>query len=246
MPSEKDADEAVRKLRAGLSESSEGAQIQAVRAALLTRHERVIRTAAVALTAGSERLRIATALALGECDHPVSVELLAAALAPNAEYPPVTAAIASALGTLEWEFAAPALHELLRKMGDEDIRRAGPEIFAAIGRIGSASSVDPLLDFLHRVQTPKQKAWEDAPLLIKAAREALRRITGGKPEILSYFEDWWEENRAHLTANARRIWWLRETHERVDLGPGEKPPAGAFFVHAKLVEKAPEPKKKKP
>lgn len=245
LPTDKDADEAVRKFKEAVADAGEDGQIQALRDALQVKHERVVRALAPFLSSGSEKGRIALALALGDVDLPASAEVLVAGLSPNTKTPSVLAAAASSLGKLGWESSTPALHDLVRKVADPEIRKAIPDILAALGQIGSAGSVDPLVDLLTKVTGQKKNPWPNTDEIAKAARDALRAITGGDASKRLEFEDWWRANKAALVSNARKTWWSRRTHERIDVGPGERAPADAVFVRARLVEPPPETDAKK-
>lgn len=236
LPTDKDAEEALKKLKAAVAEPAEDAQIRGIREALRTNHEKVIRAVANALVSGPERVRIGAALALGDTDNPASAEMLAAAISANAKTGAVLAALATALGRLEYEGSAAALHDLVKRVGETEVREAIGEILDALGRIGSVSSVDPLADLLIRVAGPRRNPWPERGRILQGTKDALRAITGHAVTTRDEFEEWWKANKAGLVAGARRTYWSKKTHERAEAGPGEKPPADSVFVHARLVE----------
>jgi len=237
IPTDKDADAAVKKLKEDLSASNaDDAKIAAVKEALKTSHERVIKTSGELLSDPSDRVKVGVALAIGDTDHPASADMLHAALTTYQKKPMVCAAVAQALGDLGWEASAPRLNELVTKVGDPDIRPALPDVMKAIGAIGSVSSIDCLVDLLKKLQTARRNPWPNEGELIKAAQGALRAITGGDVGKGADFEDWWKTVKAASLAGAKTTWWSKKTHERVTLAIGEKAPADSLAVGVRITD----------
>lgn len=242
-PTDKEVDEALQKLKAALAESGEEGQIDALREALQIRHEKIIKAVGSILTSGTEKVRIGAALALGDVDHPASVDALIAAVSPNTKTATVLAAIAESLGKLGWEKGVAPLHELVKKVGDDVVRDALPQVLAALGQIGSPASVDPLYDFLRKLKGPRRDPWPNTNELIRAGEQALKAVTGGDASKINEFDDWWKDNKGSLTANAKKTYWVKKTAERVTVGPGERAPADSLLLGTRLVEPA-QPKEK--
>lgn len=242
-PTDKEAEEALEKLKTALADSGEQGQIDALREALQVKHEKVIKAVGQLLGTGSEKVRIGAALALGDVDHPASVDVLAAAISANMKTASILAAIAQSLGKLGWEKGAGPLHELVKKVGDDIVRDALPDVLAAIGQIGSPTSVDPLYDFLRKLKGPRRDPWPNTNELIRAGEQAIKAVTGGDASKINEFDDWWKENKASLTANAKKTYWLKKTYERVTVAPGEKAPADSMLLGTRMVEPA-QPKEK--
>ena len=83
LPGEKDAEAAVRDMRAAFAGATPEKRVEAIREALRTPHERVIRAVGDVFDSASEgeTVRIGAAAALGDLDHPASVDVLLRALA---------------------------------------------------------------------------------------------------------------------------------------------------------------------
>src|SRR2546426_321676 len=146
VPTEKDGEAAVRKLKDEWGKSSIDGKIAAVQEALKTEHEKVIKTVGEMLVAEADPVRIATAAALAGVDHPASADVLVAAVTPNLRREEVLPAILKAIGELGWQSPAGKLNELLTKVADPDVRAALPSVIATLGQLGSAASIDPLMD----------------------------------------------------------------------------------------------------
>jgi HEAT repeat protein len=237
IPTDKDAEAAVKTLKEALGASNaDDSKIAAVKEALKTCHERVIKASGELLNDPSDRVKVGVALAIGDTDHPASVDMLHAALTAHLKKPMVLAAVAQALGELGWEASAPRLNELVTKVGDADIRPALADVMKAIGAIGSVSSIDCLVDLLKKLQGPRRNPWPNEGELIKAAQGALRAITGGDAGKGSDFEDWWKTVKAASLAGAKTTWWSKKSHERVTLAVGEKPPADSIAVGVRVTD----------
>ncbi len=231
-----DPEETLRTLKAALGKEDAAGRLAAVQKALETPHERVIRAVGELLASETEELRIGAAVALAETDHPVSPEVLLRALAPNERRPEVVAALCAALAELGWQSACPALEGLLKRAGVAEVREILPPVLEALGQLGSASSIDPLLDLLRLFEGPRRAPWKGEAELRRKADAALQAITGYAGRNSRDVEDWWKANRGSLQAGARRTWWMKKTGERVETGSADKAPADAILVATRLVE----------
>jgi hypothetical protein len=248
-PTDAEADTALRTLKDELAKRGIEGRVIAIKEALKTPHEKVIKAIAEPLTKDVETVRIPAAHALAEVDHPVCVEVLVEAIPANLARPEVMNAISAALGTLGWATASGPLNELVKKVGDADVRAILPGVVHAIGEIGSPSSVEGLADFLVRVQGPQRNPWPNEGAIVKAAETALRAITGVDHRRGIDWLEWWKGHQADLLPKAKRIYWSRKTHERTNVSPGEKAPEDSVLVVARLTDVpaagAAEAKKKK-
>lgn len=248
--SDKEADEAVRTYRTALAGADAAGRRLAAQQALETAHERVIKAVADLLTGDVEDVRIGVAAALAEVDHPASVDVLVHALGPNEKRPEVVAALCAALVELGWQSACPALEALLRRVGAEEVREILPPVLDALGRLGSATSIEPLLDLIRVFEGPRRAPWKGEKGLQRKAEEALAAVAGYAAKNTREFDDWWKANRPSLLAGARKIWWSKKTGERLETSSADKGPAEALLVSTRLTDppaagRAPKPKKKK-
>ncbi|MHC4607678.1 MAG: HEAT repeat domain-containing protein [Planctomycetota bacterium] len=222
VPTKRDAERAVEAYKEAIKDPWAPKRVEAARVALQTHHEKVIRAVGDALLHDTEQVKKGVAGQLGHVDHPVSVDVLAASIEANREAPEVLKLIAQSLGRLKWEKGAKPLHALLKRHGEEHIRKILPQVISALGVIGSASSVDPLIDFL-RV-TEGRKPWPEINDLKHRTDLALRSITSGDRKEAKDWVKWWRKNRKELQANARVVYWSKKTHKRTELGRKDKAP----------------------
>ncbi len=251
LPKDKDADAAVKKLKETAAEASDDAKIAAIQEALVVRHETVVRAVVSMIASETERVVIGGVLALGDTDHPVAAELLAKMVVSRVKQAPVLAALCSALGKLGWQNGVGPLVEVVKKVGDADVRPVVPEALNALGQIGSTSGVDAAIDLLRKLDGRGRDPWRNEGELRQAANNALRAMIGGDGANRSLeWDTWWRDNRQKLAAQAKTTWWVKSTMQRATTGPGEKPPADALAVVTRVVDPQPEQqprgKKKKP
>ncbi len=238
-PTDKDAEAAVKAFKdaAGGSNVSDDNKIAAAKEALKVRHERVIKTAGELLADPSDKVRVAVALALSETDHPASVDMLMAALAANEKRPMTLAAIAKGLGTLAFETAAPKLNEYVKRVGDDEIRAALPDVMNALGAIGSLTSIDAITNLLHKLEGPRRNPWGNEGELLKTARAALNAITGiAESGKVNEWENEWKAAKANALAGAKITYWNKKTQERATVGSTEKPPADSIIVNVRVTD----------
>ena len=238
-PTDKDAEAAIKvfKEAAGAANVSDDNKITAAKEALKVRHERVIKTVGELLNDPSDKVRVAIALALSEADHPAAVDVLSAALAANEKRPMTLAAVAKGLGTLAFEAAAPKLNEYVKRVGDDDIRAALPDIMNAMGAIGSLTSIDALTGLLHKLEGPRRNPWGNEGELLKACRAALNAITGiSESGKVNDWEDQWKAAKAGAMAGAKTTYWNKKTQERTTIGSTEKAPADSIIVNVRITD----------
>jgi hypothetical protein len=236
VPADADADRAVAAWRAACAGAMEDARIAALKTALETPHEKVLRAVAEVFTADTEKVRLAAAPAFGEVDHPAAVDALVAALLANYRRPEVLKVLLDALAELGWQRACPALEKLVAQVAAEDVREVLPEVLELLGKLGAVSSIGPLCDLLRKIEGPKKSGWSNERRLHDRALSALAAITGMPFRKGADCEDWWRSNAAALKPTALRVYWLPKTHERVAVAPHEKAPADAVLVWSRLTE----------
>ncbi|MHC4607675.1 MAG: HEAT repeat domain-containing protein, partial [Planctomycetota bacterium] len=216
-------------------EKEEAARIAAIEQAVRTRHDKIIRAIGNALLHDTDNVRIAAAKALGTADHPTSVDVLVAALEVNRKKPDVLQAIAAALGALGWQKGALALHVLLENPGEANVRESLEAIVDALGSIGSASSVEPLIDLL-ALTRGRRRLGRNVERRINAA---LAAITGGDKDDAKSWKEWWKGNKNRLFEVSKSIYWSKKTYERTEVPRGEKAPKDALLVVVRLVDPPP-------
>jgi len=247
-PTDKEAEESLKVLKEELAQRGIEGRISAIKEALKTSHEKVIHAMAAPLGKDVEPVRIATAQALADVDHPASAEVLVEAIPGNLSRPEVMNAISAALGDLGWQSAAGPLNTLVKRVAEVDVRAILPGVVHALGEIGSASSVDFLIDFLIQVQGPRRNAWPNEGAIVRAAETALHAITGAEHKRGLDWQEWWKAQQANLLSKAKRVYWIRKTQERTLVTVGEKAPEDSVLVMSRIADppvSAKEPKKKK-
>ncbi len=232
--SDKDAEEAIKKMKASFEGASIEKRAAAVQEALGVEHEKVIRAVGEVFFREPNPVRVAAARALGEVDHPASVEVLLKALPANQNRAEVMPEIVKALGKLGYQSACPALHEYVKRVGDPDVRLFLPDVVEALGRLGSATSIDPLVDLLRKMETGR-RAWVNEGELIRVTERALRAITGQDFRRALDWDNYWRQNSEFLKAGMIRTYWIRKTQLREDVSGAEKAPPDSVLVAARLV-----------
>ena len=250
VPTDAEGEAAARKLREEAAKASIEGKISAIHEAVKTEHEKVLKAVGEMLLTEADSVRIAAAGALATADHPVSVDVLVAALSPNLRREEVVTAIFKAIGELGWQSAVKPLNDLLPKVGEPDFRIILPGAIAALGQLGSLSSVDPLLELLMKLENgARRNPWPNEGAMRRNAEEALRQITGQSLNGVANWEPWWRANKDGLPAKLIRVYWLRKTQDRQQVAPGEKTPPESILVAARLHpasgETSPVAKKKK-
>lgn len=239
VPSEKDAEAAVRDMRAAFAGATPENRVKAIRQALRTPHERVIKAVGDVFDSASEgeTVRIGAAAALGELDHPSSVDVLLRALAVNGRRPAVVDAVLASLVKLQWQTACPPLESMVKQVATADVRAELPRFIEVLGALGSPSSVEPLQAVLRVLTAPgtKRPEWPEARELQRSVEGALRAITGAADiRRAEEWEPWWKQNRPILLPQAHKVYWIRKTRQRVELLSEERPPADAVLVWVRI------------
>ena len=235
VPTDKEGEAAAHRLREEAAKASIEGKISAIHEAIKTEHERVIKVIGEMILTEADPVRIAGARALGTADHPASADSLIAALAANLQREEVMPEICKAIGELGWQNAAKPLNDLLPKVGEPEIRTVLPEVIAALGQLASTSSVEPLMELLMKLENgARRNPWPNEGAMRRNAEEALRQITGQSFRSVTEWEPWWRANKDSFPARLTRIFWVRKTQDRVDIAPGEKTPADALLVAARL------------
>jgi HEAT repeat protein len=223
----------------------------------LAKHKCALSVGALAPLLESENpaLRIAAAHALGGMDHPKAVESIVAALPTNESTKDVLEALIRALEKLDWESGAEPLNALLVKYHDKGLVDEMKSIVQALGSIGSASSVEPLLHLLEHAEMEAQggrvgKVRSTANPKLKAlegpVRAALQSITGGSEPNYRKWKEWWQANRERLTESAILVYRCKLTGKRWEQKAGEamacpnheKPEKDGQLVKARIRSRA--------
>jgi HEAT repeat protein len=231
---EKDAEDALKKMRADFDGASIEKRVAALQEALKIEHEKVIRVMGDIFVKEPNPIRVAAAKALAEVDHPASVEVLLKVMPANQNRMEVMPEILKALGELGYQSACPALHEYVKKVGDPDVRAFLPEVIEALGQLGSLASVDPLVDIIRKMEGGRRNPWANEGALRGGADRALQAILGQNFNRSLDWDNYWRQNEAFLKAGLTRTYWLKKTQQRIDAGSLEKVPADAVLVAARL------------
>ncbi len=209
--------EAFRLAYKGGAESGRSAAV-----GLLTKHpcSKSVDALAPMLTAETDAVRIAAAKVLGGYDLPKAMEVVAGAVPPNSQRHEVLEALAKALETLDWEAGAETLNAILPKHHDKDVLNTMHVLVPVLGKIGSASSVEPLIKLLEhaenegkRVRAAGVRAAGNPQMLALEGpiRKALQEITGGSEPTADKWDDWWKVNRERLLAGATLVYRCKAT-----------------------------------
>jgi HEAT repeat protein len=178
----------------------------AVLKGLLGKDEAVVRSAAARALGGFEDHRKEAAVALLN------------ALGPNAREPGALAAILEAIGKVGDASNAPTLHRFF----DEREPMVARASYAATAQIGSPASVDPLIEYLKKLETKAvakpgsvdanpngsgvivsgdYALRQRAEKLIPEVNQALAKITGQAFGTAKDWQAWWSRNRAGFKPN---------------------------------------------
>jgi HEAT repeat protein len=252
VPTDKDGEAAVRKLKEECAKATIDGKIAAIQEAARTEHDKVLKAIGEMLLNEADPVRIAAATALGGADHPASADALAAAVLPNLRREEVLPAILKAIAELGWQTPAGRLNDLLNKVADADVRTVLPAVCETLGKLGSPSSMDPLMDLLMKLENGgRRNPWPNEGPMRREAESALRAITGMDLRRVSDWQPWWSANQEVLRQKMTRSFWVKKTQDRVDIAPTEKAPADAVLAASHLPgfssssESAPAVRKKK-
>ena len=224
--SKEDPEECKKALEAFRAQYKSGAELaRASAVGSLSKHNcpKSVDALSQMLTGEADTVRIAAAKTLGGFDSPKAVEAVAGAVPANSQRHEVLEALAKALETLDWEIGAETLNPLLAKHHDKDVLETLHVVVPVLGKIGSPSSVEPLIKLLEHAENegkrvraagiraagnPKMQALE-APV-----RKALQEITGATEANADKWDDWWKANRDRLLAGATVVYRCRATGKR--------------------------------
>lgn len=230
---DEEAEAALTVFKKAMTSDLVSAQMAAVREVAKVRHERIIRAIVPYLRSPHQDVATSTALQLVELDHPLSADSLVAAIAPNDKRPVVLGAIFNSLGKLGYESAAAPLVTLLDKSNEDGWKKVLEEGIDAIGHIGSAKAVDPILDWRRKTASGGWGGGRRGPggggpggggKLWAATDRALKSITGGDEETTADWEKWWKINRVDLQAAATVTYRCKISWERFDGTVGKRAP----------------------
>ena len=235
VPTDKDGEQALRKFKEDCAKATIELKIVAIQEAVKTEHEKVLKAIGEMMLNEADPVRVAAAAALGGADHPASAEALTAAVLPNIRREEVIPAILKAIAELGWQGAAGRLNDLVSKVGEGDVRAVLPAVVETLGKLGSPSSIDPLIDLLLKLENVGRKnPWPNEGQLRREAESALRAITGMDFRRAVEWQPWWTTNQEILRQKMSRTFWLKKTQDRVDLSPTEKAPADSVLVASRL------------
>lgn len=221
---DEEAEAALTKFKKDVAAELASVQMAALKEVAKVRHEKVVRAIGPYLRSNHADVATSAAIQLGELDHPVSSELLVQAIFPNEKRPVVLGALFTSLGKLGYEGASGTLVGLLGKANEDGWKKPLEEAMNAVGRIGSVSAVDPLLDWRKR---QPGGGWggrwggggggnQGTGRIWSAVDRALKSITGGDEETTAEWEKWWKANRGDLLAGATTTYRCKLTWERYD------------------------------
>jgi HEAT repeat protein len=205
---------------------------RAAAASSLSKHvcPKAVDALAQLLAAEADTVRIAAAKTLGGFDLPKAVEALASAVPANSQRHEVLEAIAKAIETLDWEVGAESLNPLLGKHHDKDVLETLHVVVPVLGKIGSPTSVEPLIKLLEhaenegkRVRAAGVRAAGNPKMLALEApiRKALQEITGATEATADKWDDWWKANRERALAGATPVYRCKAIGKRWAQKAGE-------------------------
>jgi hypothetical protein len=155
---------------------------------------------------------------------------VANAVAPNVKDHEVLEGLANAIEDLDWEVGATILNPLLKKHDDKVILEALHVIVPMLGKLGSESSVEPLIKLLEHAENEgkrvkaggKRYTGNQKLAALKAPIDkALQAITGGNEASADKWGDWWKANRERLIAASTVVYRCKATGKRWGQKAGE-------------------------
>ena len=234
VPSEAQVETAWRKLKEECVKTEVPARVAAVKDALQTHHERIIKAMEELLKGDSDPVRLAIAETLVTVDHPASADVLFTSLASNYKKTDVAKAILKSLGELGYESQVSRLNGLLDRYGDGEVQPIMCEIVGTVAAIRNLSSVDPLLNLLSKIEKPTGKAASNEEAVRREVEVALNIILGEDFTKVADWKQWWTAYKPDLQAMVLKTYWVRKTQARVQVKPGEKAPADSILVWTRL------------
>jgi len=234
VPTEVQVDAAWRKLKEECARTEVPARVAAVKESLQTHHEKIIKALEELLNGDSDPVRMAIAETLVTVDHPASADLLTAGLASNLKKPEVTKALLKSIGELGYQTSVTKLNDLMGRYGDGDVQAVMPEIIATVGALRSLNSVDPLLALLARLEARSGKAAMNEEACRREVEVALNGLLGEDFKKVADWKQWWTAYKEDLRGMVLRTYWVKATHQRVQVKPGERAPADSVLVWSRL------------
>ena len=215
---------AIEEFRAAYRSADEDARVRAVDLLAGKGGARAVPVLSDLLGSGTERVRVAAARALGAYDDAAAVEAVGRALETNAKSTKIVDALVRALEEIDRESGAALLHALVRKHDRPEMFDAMAGVLRTIGKIGSAGSVEPLLDLLrHAEKESADTKMEDGRVVPGSARhvelqlaiqKSLREATGGRETRAKLWDAWWTENAKALLAARTYVFRCPDTGQR--------------------------------
>ncbi len=213
-------DDPIDQFKVDYKNEDPNARAQAVSRLGEARSRKVLALLGKHLRKDAEVVRMAAASALGGYKEESSkaLSLLAGALAPNAKWPQVQAAILDAMGVLQEEKASKVINRLFQ---EKEIIVAEAAIGAA-KNLRSKSSISPLIEAYVKMEkdagvskgntqkiggpyipnSSRTKSNRDDKdrnkTLMKAVSDALQSLTGQKFKAGSDWKSWWKKNGARF------------------------------------------------
>jgi hypothetical protein len=234
VPTETQVDAAWRKLKEECAKTEVPARVAAVKEALQTHHEKIIKAMEELLKGDSDPVRMTIAETLVTVDHPASADVLIACLAPNYKKPDIAKTILKSIQELGYESAATKLNDLLGRYGDGEIQPIMPEIVGTVAAIRSLTSVDPLLTLLAKLEARTGRAQPNEEAVKREVEVALNIILGEDFTKVADWKQWWTAYKPDLQGMVLRTYWIRKNHQRTQMKPGERAPADSVLVWSRL------------
>lgn len=234
---EQKARDAIKLFQKSYASPDETMRAQAVGNLAQFHHELVVQQLAPILTSDTNPVRIAVAQGLAGIECLESVKALAGAVEPNIKETKVLEEISKALQKLDWEAGAAVLNPLLEKYTNDDILAALDTIIPVLGKIGSPTSVDLLVDLLEDTELPVggarragklkgrgagNKYGKEISKLKKPVSTALSDITGWKESDSQAWRKKWEAEGRELLTNPTIVYFCRNTGKKWEQKKSEK------------------------
>jgi hypothetical protein len=222
---DKAAEEALDAFKTAYKSTSEADRVAAVNELAKVHHSKTLARLAALLSADGPTVRLAAAKGISgfsELKKPAAASL-AGAMGANSKETTVHAGLYDALGKLEEPASLPTLHRGF----DEKETSVAKAAVQATGQVGSASSIDPLIALLTRLEKIQKAGGggvdfstpgtggttgqnftvrsDDAPAkraqeLIPAINKALNEITHESNGSSETWTAWWAKNKATFKA----------------------------------------------
>jgi HEAT repeat protein len=234
VPTETQVDAAWRKLKEDCAKTDVNARVAAVKDALQTHHEKIIKAMEELLKGDTDQVRLTIAETLVTVDHPASADVLIGCLATNYRKTDISKAILRSIGELGYESSVSKLNDLIGRYGDGDIQPIMPEIVATVAALRSLSSVDPLITLLTKIEIPTARAQANETAVKREVEVALNILLGEDFTKAADWKQWWTAYKPDLHRMVLRTYWSKKTHQRNQIKPTEAAPADSVLVWSRL------------